>query len=318
MQRRLALFVAFRLASGLAAAYDLWVAARTVDCTIVTCERVPDLDADDRLLVAELQSRGLTAAIGVWSDPSVDWSATRLCLVRSTWDYHHNHRRFVEWIGRASAMTLMRNDPRLLIWNAHKSYLLELERCGVRVVPTHWLQQGRNGNLAGIAQARGWGDLVLKPARGAAAHEVTLVRADALAAGQARLDALLQRTDVLVQPYLAAVTDYGERALIFFQGRYSHAVVKKPFDTMLVVGDEPSLRVEPSAAEMEVALGALACVPGEPVYSRVDLLRDDAGLPRVSEVELIEPGLYFSVHEPARRRFADVIERELKLHCGKQ
>ena len=285
-----------------------------IDCTLVTCEKVADLDPDDRLLMVELQARGLTVSIETWSDPDAQWDASRLCIVRSTWDYHERYEEFIAWIERATSLTILKNDPHVLRWNAHKSYLKELERLGVPIVPTTWVSRGEPCDLGELAEERGWRDMVLKPARGAAAHQVALVRRDAasFAAGQAQFGDLAQTQDVLVQPYLRSVEDWGERALIFFRGHYSHAVLKKPFDTVLVVGTRSSL-VEPKREELDIAERALAAVPGRPLYARVDLLRDDENRVCVNEVELIEPGLYLGVHEPARRHFADAVERELQF-----
>jgi glutathione synthase/RimK-type ligase-like ATP-grasp enzyme len=288
------------------------VPAAMIDCTLVTCENVPALDPDDRLLLDELRNRGLSVSIGVWSDPAVHWRASRLCVLRSTWDYHRRHREFLAWLESAARVTTVRNDPSLLRWNSHKSYLRDLERCGVRVVPTAWIARGSKRNLSELARRNHWSDLVMKPAHGAAAHDVRLVRANAaaLASGQAHLDRMTQYQDVLVQPYLDAVVGYGERALIFIAGRYSHAVVKKPFDNVLAIGDAQSLRVEADAVEIATAAKALGAVPGRPLYARVDLLRDDSQNVCVSEVELIEPALYLGVDASARRVFADAIEGE--------
>jgi len=285
----------------------------SVDCLFATCDIVPSLDPDDRMPVEALRRRGLNVTTAIWNDPQVDWGAARLCLVRSTWDYHHSYGEFIAWIERVSARTVLKNDPAILRWNAHKSYLRDLELCGVPVVPTVWAQRGERHRLAEVRAARGWTELVLKPARGAAGHNVMHVRADgaSLEAGQRLLDALLQSEDVLVQPFLDSVTRYGERALIFIGGRYSHAVVKKAFDKSLVVGDEPSMLVAPTGEEMSVARRALAAIPGDVLYARIDLINDADGHPHVSELELIEPGLYFAVHEPASEAFADVVEREL-------
>jgi glutathione synthase/RimK-type ligase-like ATP-grasp enzyme len=286
-----------------------------IDCTLVTCEKVADLDPDDRLLMHELQQRGLSVSIETWSNPRARWGASRLCIVRSTWDYHERYDEFIAWVGHAGAVTVLKNDPEGMRWNAHKSYLLELERRGVPVVPTAWVSRGEPCDLAELAEARGWRDIVLKPARGAASHEVTLVRRDPVSfpAGQERFRHLAQTQDVLVQPYLRSVVTYGERALIFFDGRYSHAVVKKPFDTVLVVGDALSSLAQATPTELAVAAKALAAVPGRPLYARIDLLRDDENRVCVNEVELIEPGLYLGVHEPARRYFADAVECELQF-----
>jgi glutathione synthase/RimK-type ligase-like ATP-grasp enzyme len=284
-----------------------------IDCTLVTCEKVPALDPDDRMLLHELRARGVAVSIEVWSDPTVDWAASRLCVLRSTWDYHRRYQDFITWVEHVAAVTAIRNDRDLLRWNAHKSYLRELELLGVPVVPTAWVLQGEASDVADLAESRGWGDIVIKPSHGAAAHNVLLVRREAelLAAGQAHLDCLVQTQGALVQPYLKSVAAYGERALIFFHGRYSHAVAKKPFDTVLAVSKARSARVEATAEEIGVAAKAVRTLPGQPLYARVDLLRDDEDNVRVSEVELIEPGLYLAVHDPARVAFADAIEREL-------
>ncbi len=284
-----------------------------IDCTLVTCKIVPALDPDDRILVHELRRRSLTVSVEVWNDPHVDWAASRLCLIRSTWDYHSRYCAFIAWIERVAAVTTIRNDRLLLCWNAHKSYLRELERLGVPVVPTEWVSKGSRRDIGELCATRGWRDVVIKPAQGAAAHKVVLVRHDerSLAAGQGHLDRLAGSQDVLIQPYLPAVATYGERALIFFEDRYSHAVVKKPFDTVLAVNNTISTRVEATPEEISVASRAAEALPGDPLYARVDLLRDAEGNPRVSEVELIEPALYLAVHEPAPARFADAIEREI-------
>lgn len=288
-----------------------------IDCTIVACSIVPDLDPDDRLLADELQARGVSLAIATWNDPAVDWAASSLCLVRSTWDYHTKYREFMAWIEATAPLTQLRNRPHLLRWNAHKSYLRDLERHGVPIVPTAWVARDYECDLAQLRKDRGWVDVVLKPAKGAAGHGVALLRREAIspAQAQAALDELAASHDVLVQPYLPAVAGYGERALMFFQGSYSHAVVKKPFDRDLAVSDARSSLVEPTPQEIEVAASALAAAPGRALYARVDLLHDEAGTPLVSELELIEPALYFAVYPPAVSAFAQAVVEELdELH----
>jgi hypothetical protein len=37
-----------------------------IDCTLVTCEIVPELDPDDRLLLDELRKRGLSVSIALY------------------------------------------------------------------------------------------------------------------------------------------------------------------------------------------------------------------------------------------------------------
>jgi hypothetical protein len=285
-----------------------------IDCTLVTCEAVRTLDPDDRLLLEELRRRGMSVSVAAWSDPHVDWSISRLCILRSTWDYHKHPDEFGAWLDRVAEVAAIQNAPGLVGWNSHKGYLRELELRGVPVVPTVWILRGQSRRLTDLCEERGWHELVIKPARGAATHDVMLVGRDAaaFAKGQAHLDQLAQAQDVLVQPYLDEVVAYGERALIFFADRYSHAVKKKPFDTVLAVRSSFTAAADATSDEIEVAAGALAAIPGRSLYARVDLLRDADGNARVSELELIEPALYFGTHPPSRAAFADVVERELE------
>ncbi len=117
----------------------------------------------------------------------------------------------------------------------------------------------------------------------------------------------------MVQPYLEAVDDDGEIALLYTGGAFSHAVRKAP---ILAPGGGPgagSLRrgadqPRPSRheEELELAERALAAVPfarDELLYARVDLLPG----PVVLEVELTEPSLFLGYADGAVERFADAI-----------
>ncbi len=267
------------------------------------------------MLVDELRRRGVTVAVAVWNDPaSIGARRGSVSSVRHgiTISATTTSSR---WIARADSLTVVKNDPHLLRWNAHKSYLRDLERLGVPIVPTRWVRQGEPASLREIAETSGWESLVLKPARGAASHGVTHVRGDAAshAAGQECLDELLTRDDALVQPYLEAVVSYGERALIFLRGalacRGQEAVRSNPRREQRAVVVR---RGDPATRSRSRRTPSRPCQE-RPLYARVDLINDDEGSVRVSELELIEPTLYFALHEPARLEFAAAVERELAL-----
>lgn len=284
-----------------------------IDCTLVTCANLTDLDPDDRLLAAALDKGGFSVAAAVWSDPKADWSNSRICILRSTWDYHSRFREFTEWIDRVSRVTTVWNPPDLVRWNADKRYLRDLEMSGFPTVPTVWAKRGEKFDLYQCREERGFGDIVIKPARGAATHDVLLIHGDreSMARGQAHIDRVLREHDALVQPYLDSVTSYGERALIFIENRHSHTVVKKPFDRVLAVGAGTAAVVQATPDEIELSTNVLATLPVRPLYARVDLLRDGNGEARIGEVELIEPGLYFGACANAVTMFADALARQL-------
>ncbi|MFZ0364582.1 MAG: hypothetical protein WAL67_10305 [Candidatus Cybelea sp.] len=284
-----------------------------MDCTLATCDHVRDLDPDDRVLLERLTMRGIKTSIAVWTDTGVDWAGTRLCVLRSTWDYHTRFNDFVHWIDRVARSTTVWNHPSLLKWSADKAYLEELRLLGVPVVPTFFVKRGESADLKHIGEGHGWHEMVIKPARGSAAQNILRVKLSgaALECAQLHLDRLALSHGALLQPYQKAVAAYGERALVFLGGHYSHAVVKKPFDTRMAVGDARCAVVQPTSEEIAVASNALRLVPGQPIYARVDLLPGEGGEVFVNEVELVEPALYLRVHDAAVTMFADLIERQL-------
>jgi len=192
---------------------------------LATCEALPDLDPDDALLVAALRERGLDPRPAVWSDPQVDWGAFDLCLIRSVWDYFHRPAEFLEWVDGAGAVVELWNPPQTLRWNAHKSYLRELEEAGIPVIPTLWLEQGSKPDLLALLAERGWDDSILKPA--VAGGSLGLHRVAEPAAAQEHLEGLLERGDAMAQPFLDSITG-GELSIICLDGQPSHAVRKTP------------------------------------------------------------------------------------------
>lgn len=282
-----------------------------IDCVIATYDGMPDLDPDDRLLLGALREHGVTVAIGVWSDPTVEWSAARLCVLRSTWDYPKHFARFSAWLDAVEQTTVIRNEPALVRWNSHKQYLRELELAGIPIVPTAWLARRQRADLRSLLAAHGWEEAVVKPARGAAALHVLRVSLDRLDDAQAHLDRLLRTQDVLVQQYIDTAV-HAERSLVFIAGAFTHAVSKRPFDTKMAIGDAAAQVVTPTADERAVAARAIASVPAASVlYGRVDVFQNDDGHVLVNEIELIEPALYLGAHPPAAQRLAAAIAHEL-------
>lgn len=287
-------------------------------CLFATCEELPGSDPDDRLAAEALAERGIAVRPAVWTDPGVDWGAADACVLRSTWDYHRLADRFAAWIDSVSRVTQLINPAGVVAWNTHKFYLRDLERSGVPVVTSEWLARGDAVDLAAVLERRGWDDAIIKPAFGASAHGVLRVGTPGESMGEAQryVQSLVLEQDAIVQPYLETVNDYHERALVFFNGCYSHAVTKAPFmhagaplaERAHVPpgtsGEEP---VDATGEEIAVGLQALEASPPGHAYARVDVVRDGDWRVRVLEVELIEPTLYLYAHSQAPSRFASAI-----------
>jgi len=276
------------------------------DFSFVTYSKLPQLDPDDLLVVERLTERGVKCSAAVWDDPSVDWANAGTCVVRSTWDFHLNPHAFAQWIQHVSSKTRLFNQASLMLWNMRKTYIEDLSRRGVPTVPTIFFRAGEKIDLASLMETHAWHDAIVKPVVGLATYGVKRFSREpsSLAGSQQHANKLLKDCDVMVQPYMPSVEAYGERALVFLGGEFSHAVRKMAFQPLAVAGQAGETPVEASAAEREVGSKALACVDGPTLYARVDVVPDSNNQPRVLELELIEPSLFLAMNEHATERFA--------------
>jgi hypothetical protein len=277
---------------------------------LVSCVALPEPDADMAPLAAAVRAAGLSCEVVGWDDPSVDWSRFDLTLLRATWNYPQALPEFLAWLARVDTVTRLWNPQELVRWNLHKGYLLELAARGIPVVPTELVRMGSTVSLADIMAARGWHELVVKPAVSAGSFRTIRTDQRSLEAGEAHLRSLSAERDVLVQEYVPAVEGYGERALIWIDGALTHAVRKSPrFE-----GDaeQVSETMPITAAEAALAERVLASIDLPKLYARVDMAPGREGQPVLMEVELVEPSLFFSACPQAPERMVRALVREVK------
>ena len=245
---------------------------------LVTWSGLPELAADDRLLLEHLPARAVA-----WDDEAVDWNAFDAIVLRSTWDYHKRIDEFRAWIDRLDASgARLWNPPALLRWNTHKRYLIDLAARGVNVVPTILVPSGSR--------------FVTKPAVSATAYRTNVVEN-------------AEPSDLLLQPFIDEVVSGGEWSLIFFAGAFSHAVIKRTrtgdFRVQSDFGGSFE-RAQPDASLIADAQDVLHAVEEPWLYARVDgVVRDGRLL--LMELEMTEPSLFLDA--AAAARFADAIAK---------
>lgn len=288
---------------------------------LVTAAVARDLDEDLPPLQAVLLAAGAAVHIVDWDDAGCDWASFDLALLRSPWDYVSRLPQFLSWAEHAAALTTLLNPVPLIRWNTDKHYLAEMAHAGVPIVPSEFIEPDADapGAIAAFLARHDCHDLVVKPAIGAGSRDAqrhARTQSQAIAAHVQRL--IDAGRSALLQPYLERVDEYGETALIYFDGRFSHAIRKGP---LLQRGQEPTRELfaaeqisprVPAADELHVARRALAVVPsGRPLYARVDLIRDVGAAPRVLELEMAEPSLFFAHAAGSAARFAAAILRRV-------
>jgi hypothetical protein len=283
-----------------------------MDIALATCRVLPEPDSDEAPTLVALRAAGLRAEAVAWDDPEADFSRARMTVLRATWSYPDDPARFLAWVERTAAVTELWNPLAAVRWNLHKGYLLELDRAGVPVVPTWLVRRGEATALAEILAARGWSDVVIKPAVSNASRLTVRSGPATGEDGEAHLRRLAVREDVLVQPYLASVEGYGERSLVWIDGEITHAVRKSPRLVRQSEAVSGPLPVSPAEAEVARAALAVAVAAGAPLlYARIDLAPGPDGTPQVMELELIEPSLFFPFSPAALDRFVRAVARRL-------
>lgn len=290
-----------------------------VRLALASCRELPAWEVDDRPLVAALETRGARVEEPAWDDPRADWAGFDGCLIRTTWDYMERRDEYVAWAQRVESATPLFNPAAVVRWNTHKGYLRELERRGVAIVPTAWLEAGSRPEIAGQLAERGWRRGFLKPMVGATARETLRFDADpdGLARAQAHAERLLAREGLMLQPYLERVEHDGEVSAIFLEGELSHGVRKVPRAGDFRVQDDFGARDFPYAfagrerdvavATLAAAESALALAPARLLYARADYLRGADGELLLTELELVEPSLFFRHAPVAAARLAEAL-----------
>lgn len=273
---------------------------------LVTAIAAFALDEDLAPLAEALARAGASCSVVAWDDPTVSWGRFDVAVLRSPWDYTQRPQEFLAWCERIGTQTRLLNPLPVVRWNTDKHYLAELAANGVPVIDSVFLEPG--GDPQSLPDHD---EFVVKPAIGAGARDTQRYTRGDRAAAVAHAKRLLDAgRSVLVQPYLAQVDASGETALIFFDGVFSHAIRKGP---LLARGEGPTQSLfaaeqiaarEPATAEFDAAHRALEAIPfGRLAYARVDLLPSPDG-PRLLELELTEPSLFFAHAAGSADRFA--------------
>ena len=288
--------------------------ARELAATLVTVSRIalctwsdPMYDDPEPPAIAdELRGLGHDAEVVVWHDRSVDWGSYDLVVIRSTWDYFDRLDEYLQWAVHVDSVSRIINSPRVIRWNSHKGYLLELAEVGIPVLPTLALARGATDPVERMV-ATGWGEVVVKPAVDGGARGALKAPAGSPEAAD-HLRALVRTADTIVQPYAPSV-EAGEVSLFFFGGELSHAVRKVPkpgdYRVQALHGGSEEVHV-PTDAELDVATRAMGLAPDTLVYARVDLIDVD-GQPTLMELELIEPDLFLRMAPGSGARFAAAV-----------
>jgi glutathione synthase/RimK-type ligase-like ATP-grasp enzyme len=267
---------------------------------------------EDEYVLNALKKKGLNVYRTNWDNPDFNRYETKLILFRTIWDYFHRFGEFSAWLNDVKNKAILINPAETIYWNIDKHYLKDLEKKGIPIPPTEFAEIGDTRNLHEFFEDCAWKEAVLKPAVSGAGRHTYKINRKNLQNYNAVFKELVKTEAMMLQEYQKNITVFGETACMVFNGKFSHAVLKKAKTGEFRVQDDFGGSVyhyTASREEIELAEKVTSLIQPVPVYSRVDMIKDNLGNWAVGELELIEPELWFRFYPPAADLLADALCR---------
>lgn len=274
---------------------------------------------EDRLVMDGLEKLNLRTIKKDWNDTNFNWSSTKSAIFRSTWDYFDQFSNFRNWLELVKEQCYLINPYEQINWNLDKHYLLDLQKLDLPIVESVFVSKKTQLNLETISKSKNWKDIVIKPTISGAARHTYHLKNDEIKKFQDKWLSLTNNEDFMVQEFQKNILSSGEIAVMIFGGEYSHSVLKKAKKGDFRVQDDFGGSVEkinPSLEIIELAEKTVKSLKTMPLYARVDIIFDNGSNPVISELELIEPELWFRFKEESAYKLAEIVKDFLnKLNC---
>lgn len=264
-------------------------------------------------LLPFLKNKGLDIESIIWDDPTIDWQQFDIALLKTPWDYHQKFEAFSAWLDKLESLNIrLLNDYDIVRWNMDKHYLKEIAVAGFDIIPSIFLDKGWNGDINALFEDLGASEIIIKPCiSGGSKNTISVAKATAEKTRPGIID-LLTKGDYIVQPLMTEVQQ-GEWSHIFFDGKHSHSIIKKPkqgdFRVQQIYGGtiEP---LHPTKEQIAHAKSYLEKFAPDTLYARVDGLMVNNKF-MLMELELIEPFLYLSYDENAVENYNQALSKRI-------
>ena len=250
---------------------------------------------EDGMLSDFLQSKGLQVQRVRWHDKNIPWQEFDVVILKSPWDYHYQYNAFMEWLADVNRLGVQILNPYDVVrWNSDKHYLQQMIDEGFDVIPTVFLEPGKQHDVQSLFGYFKTDQLIVKPCISAGSKQTITVTQENIAHHATAIQDMTREESFMVQPFLPQIYE-GELSYLFFCGAFSHCILKKPkagdFRVQLGFGGTTHLQkpIDDAirAAQVFVDRFAKDCL-----YARVDGVVIN-GKFTLMELELIEPMLYF-------------------------
>ena len=274
---------------------------------------------EDGLVMDGLEKLNLKTIKKDWNDHKFKWSSTKSAIFRSTWDYFDQFSNFRNWLDIVKDQCFLINPYEQINWNLDKHYLLDLQKKDLPIVESVFVPKKKELDLETISKSKNWKNIVVKPTISGAARHTYHLKKNEIKNFQNKWLSLTNDEDFMVQEFQKNILSSGEIAVMLFGGEYSHSVLKKAKKGDFRVQDDFGGSVEiinPSTEIIDLAEKTVKSLKTMPLYARVDIILGNGNSPVISELELIEPELWFRFKEESAYKLAEIVKDFLnKLNC---
>ncbi len=280
-----------------------------MNIALLTCAKLPDLYQTDQFLIPELAKHKVTATAVVWDDKTINCDEFDYLVFRNTWDYFEKGDHFNEWldyIQQAGIKTL--NAIEIIQRNKHKFYLRDLEKQGIKILPTIFIEKTPTLDLITIIP-KDWYKAVIKPAYSAGSYLTEVFEIAQLQQINLQYRPIAAEKELLLQKFMPEIISEGETSFIFFNKKFSHCVNKKPADGDFRVQIQFGgnyIGIQPNQDLISQAQKIVETFEEKLLYARVDGIIIDGQL-HLMEIECIEPDLYFNQSADAQSKFVNAL-----------
>jgi len=287
-------------------------------CAILSMDSLAGFETHDCLIDQPMQALGWQTELVSWRSNSVNWSDFSAVIIRSPWDYQDDMEGFLKVLSNIEQSTArLENSLAVVQWNINKSYLKSLAADNVTIVPTLWPEAFDAKNIEQYFEHFATEQIVLKPRVSANADNTFWLTKDNYQDKIAELTQAFASRELMVQPFIKAICEEGEFSLFYFNGQYSHAILKTPAQGDFRVQEEHGgvlLAITPETELVAVAnntMQAISKYHGDLLYARIDFVRHQDSF-ALMEAELIEPSLYFNMDQGSPQRFAQAFDARMR------
>jgi glutathione synthase/RimK-type ligase-like ATP-grasp enzyme len=278
-------------------------------CALLTCESLEGYSVDEKPLEKALTQKNWSFDWIPWRKQGINWNDYEAVIIRTTWDYTKDPQAFLKQLHEIDqSQAKLLNPFNLVKWNLHKKYLKDLQEKGLPIVATQWVD---NVVLEELLESIEFETpFVIKPQVGAGSSDTLAIKTKDKSQWKENFKVFKGR-DVMIQPFMESIQSEGEYSAHYFNNQFSHMILKRPrqgdFRSQEEFGSSIK-KVEIGEEAQQFCEKILESLPEIPFYSRVDFVKDGDGQPRLMELELIEPSLYFQFDESSAPFFVRELE----------